>query len=257
LSRQRWISKFEIAHERWVYVPSNETREIGNRLKSDLEMRWIPPPYYFHLRNGGHVLAIKQHLNNTFFTRLDISDFFGSISKNRVARCLKRFYEYEEAHDFAVESTVVNTSKSEYKTMLPFGFVQSPILASICFSQSRLGKLLDRIHIGNTFKVSVYVDDLIISCNDSDELKELQEEINSAAEKSLFILNMDKSEIVQEKITAFNIELEYQTLKVTVPRMHEFSIQYMRGSEACQEGILRYLDSIDESESRRLLEGDF
>lgn len=158
----RWTTKFEIKSGSWVFVPSSDSITSGNEIKSAIEAYWTPPENYYHLRNGGHVAAMKAHCSNTCFIHLDIKNFFGAINKRRVTRCLKRYFGYHEARRIARESTVKHPTDPK-RYILPFGFVQSPIIASICLFKSSLGKHLNKLPFTKDVVVSVYMDDIIIS----------------------------------------------------------------------------------------------
>jgi hypothetical protein len=85
-----------------VFVPNRETIQHGLFVKSSIEEKWTSPAFYYHLRDGGHVKALKAHIENQFFIHLDIKDFFGSINRSRVTRCLKGFYSYENSRAIAI-----------------------------------------------------------------------------------------------------------------------------------------------------------
>jgi hypothetical protein len=170
---ERWTTKFKTKNNSWVFVPNTESREYGKNLKLQIERKWNKPDYYFHLRDGGHVEALKCHLNNTYFIHVDIKNFFGNISKSRITRNLKPFFGYTNSRSIAIESTVRLHSNIEDKYILPFGFVQSPILASLCLHKSRLGVFLDLLNEGDDFVVSVYMDDIIISGKNIRKLKSI------------------------------------------------------------------------------------
>ena len=69
---------------------------------------------------------------------------------------------YAIARAWANASTV-RPPDDEKRYMLPYGFVQSPILASLALGESRLGKRLCTIAELPQTAVSVYVDDIIVS----------------------------------------------------------------------------------------------
>jgi hypothetical protein len=142
-------------------VPSDEGRKIGQELKRKVERRFSPPSFYYHLRDGGHVAAIHAHRSKKYFARVDIENFFYSISRNRVARALRQL-DLAGSERYAKWSTVKNPySNPSYS--LPYGFIQSPILASIVLAQSPLGACLTEI--AERVLVSVYMDDIAISGN--------------------------------------------------------------------------------------------
>jgi hypothetical protein len=81
---ERWIHKFQIKENSWVYVPTEAAKEFGETVKETIESKWKAPKIYYHLSSGGHVKALNQHIQNNYFLHLDIKDFFGNITRNRV-----------------------------------------------------------------------------------------------------------------------------------------------------------------------------
>src|SRR5258706_9167 len=93
----KWSSRFELKPGKWVFVPTPNSVSLGRDIKSAIEGHWSRPPHFYHLRRGGHVAAIRAHLNSAAFLCLDIQDFFGSIRRSRIARCLKSRFGYRTA----------------------------------------------------------------------------------------------------------------------------------------------------------------
>jgi hypothetical protein len=102
----KWSSKFELKPGKWVFVPTAQAVLEGKKIKREIEKCWKPPSYYFHLKSGGHVEALRMHRAHENFLRIDIRDFFGSINRTRVTRCLKEKFKYATARSFAHASTV-------------------------------------------------------------------------------------------------------------------------------------------------------
>jgi hypothetical protein len=121
-----WDTRFQLKPGTWVFVPTLESVQNGKEIKQAIGRVWLPPTNYYHLRSGGHVKALEAHLHNAIFAHLDIRDFFGSINKTRVTRCVKDLFGYPEGRRIANLSTVVHPDSR--RMILPFGFVQSPIL---------------------------------------------------------------------------------------------------------------------------------
>lgn len=254
-SYERWVSKFKIKPYSWVFVPNKETIENGIIIKKLLESHWTSPVFYYHLRDGGHVKALKSHIKDNFFVHLDIQSFFGSINKSRVTRCLKKFCSYQDARDIAIASTVRLPESVEKKYILPFGFVQSPVIASLCLQQSRLGKYLNELYNQNGISVSVYMDDIIISGNNSRDLQVILEKTKNISERSKFTLNPDKEEGPSKRITAFNIELSHQLLRISDSRFESFCIDYaMTENENKRNGILGYILSVNQEQANKISE---
>lgn len=250
MSLPSWINRFELKPNCWIYVPSMKAIKEGKIIKSFLEKSWSTPFYYCHLNPGGHVTALKSHLNSNFFIRADISQFFNNINRSRVTRELKKFYpSYSLARESACKS-VVPSPVVKNKFILPFGFIQSPIIASICLSNSGLGTFLTGL-ISKGYIVSVYMDDIIISDNNTISLNELQktyDKLLEVADLSRFSLNTDKTVSPKNKITAFNIELSNNNLAITEDRYERFLKKALIGSDETKEGILGYINSISKKQ---------
>lgn len=238
----KWASRFEIKPGAWVFVPTEETIKAGQEIKQNLEARWKPPSNYYHLLSGGHVEALRAHAGNSWFVHLDIQDFFGSINRSRITRCLKSLFGYKRAREIANSSTVIHPSRGGF--ILPFGFVQSPLIASICLYKSALGSRLRGLQ-KEGLTVSVYVDDLILSTNDLHVANEGLAAVKHAAERSGFRLNPDKEEGPAEKIAAFNIDLSTKHLAIKQERLIAFIEAFQSAESPHQQlGIIGYVASV-------------
>ncbi|MGE0109792.1 MAG: reverse transcriptase domain-containing protein [Bdellovibrionales bacterium] len=203
--RPRWNHKFEIKPNRWVFVPNEETRKIGETIKEAVASKWVPPSYYAHLHKGGHVKAIKQHVKNKLFIRTDIYHFYNCISKNRISRNLKEIgFSNAISRHYAAESTVRNPSNYD-ETILPYGFIQSPIIASLCLFKSALGTYLNKVRTQG-YDVTIYMDDIFISTNHSlDEANEVFSCLQEKAQRAKLPLNLQKTFVPNDNSEVFNI----------------------------------------------------
>ena len=241
----KYISKFQLKPGTWVFVPNSNSIEKGKSIKSSIEKKWKAPKNYFHLRKGGHVEALKSHLNNSSFIHLDIENFFGSINKSRVTRCLTEFFPYNLAREMTNDSIEKHPQKKNY--ILPFGFVQSPIIASLCLDKSGLGTFLKKLSNRTDIVVSVYVDDIIISAKDHSVLADILISIKNKADKAGFHLNEKKEEGPSIKITAFNIELSEGSVFITTQRMQQLKESFEQSeSDHQKNGILGYIQTVNE-----------
>jgi hypothetical protein len=247
-----WESKFELKPGKWVFVPTLESIKDGKDIKLEVNKRWNPPRNYFHLRSGGHIKALESHLDNSVFVHLDIQNFFGSINKTRVTRCLKGLFSYKDARSIACKSTVIHPDEKNF--ILPFGFVQSPILGSLCLANSALGSCLNSLQKKYTGLIaSVYVDDITLSSKNEASLLDATEELKQYAERSKFKLNQKKEEGPAVKITAFNIELSNRSLEIEPKRYREFMDAFAKSTNPSQqEGIRSYVNSINPIQARNL-----
>lgn len=252
LENPRWTTKFRVKLYSWVFVPTDNNIKYGKFVKKAIEEKWQPPRNYYHLRDGGHVRALKSHLQNKYFIRLDISNFFGSINRTRITRCVKQIFSYDISRRIAIDSTVRLPEVSEIRYILPFGFIQSPIIASLCLYHSRLGSYLENLG-RKGLMVSVYMDDIIISGDNEKCLHIILEEIRGIADKAGFPLNLNKEEGPSHRITAFNIHLSHNYLEITQDRMEEFSEAfYLAENDAQREGIIGYIKTVNPAQVNQL-----
>lgn len=250
----KWKCRFRLKSDVFVYVPTTESLRYGRHLKSHLQLKWKTPDNYFHFLPGGHVSAVRIHQHSSYYLRADITKFFNSINRSRITRHLKKYYPYNIAREIALNSTVPMTADGKTEYVLPFGFAQSQILASICLHESKLGRFL--VLIAKNFKltVSVYVDDIIISGPDESVLQLVREKLITAANDSGLILNSEKLEGPAEQVTAFNIDLKNGSMSVSDKRMLAFKIALSTSqSENQKKAILGYVATVNPSQLKLLI----
>ena len=250
-----WASRFELKPGKWVFVPSKESVIFGRKVKRLVESRWSPPDYYYHLKSGGHVKALHSHTCGRYFVHLDLKHFFGSINRSRITRTLKSRVSYDNARLIANHSAVKDPDSNGQSYILPYGFIQSPALASICLYCSKLGKVLHELSRRKGIVVSVYVDDIIISTRSLGDAQSALDRVKAAAERSRFPLNAEKEEGPSDKITAFNIELSHSALLIEPERLNQFIDAYRNAADAYQqEGILGYIQTVNAQQGALLCE---
>ncbi len=252
----KWIHRYERKPGRWVFEPSESARVEGAEVKAAIEKYWQPPSYYFHLNAGGHIAALGQHQHSSSFIKVDIADFFGSVSRSRLSRILKTRFGHREALRLATASTVRHPSDSG-RAILPYGFIQSPLLASLALSASGLGALLDSLQKENGLTVTVYVDDIIISGHNQARLHQVLKEVKARAELSHFKLSDEKEQGPASSITAFNIELAAgENLALSATRLTELSDVVASSVNARQiAGVLAYVRAVNADQAATLLPG--
>ena len=249
----KWSSKFELKPGKWVFVPTADSIDEGRKIKQSIENKWKVPSYYYHLRSGGHVEALKSHLGHSSFLRIDIQDFFGSINRTRVTRCLKSKFDYVTARAWANASTVIDPANKK-RSFIPFGFVQSQIIASLCLAESALGICLSKIRKNKNVSISVYVDDIIISTCNAEVSVSILEMLKLAANRARFTLNAQKQEGPAPIITAFNIVLANASIEIDEARLKMF-VQALEQAtnEHQRKGIVDYVKSINVAQAMVLV----
>jgi hypothetical protein len=244
----KWTHRYELKPGRWVFAPTEEAKKTGARIKREVAAHWKPPTFYFHLRSGGHVAAVHTHVASQYFFRADLEDFFGRVNRSRVTRCLKSWFSYADAREMASESVVRRPGHNGF--VLPYGFVQSPILASLALDKSKLGSYLRALNGRPNLRVSVYVDDIIVSSTDESCLGDAVAKLKQLADLASFPINASKTEGPGHGVTAFNIELSHAALQITDARLAELKADYdAAASGYSKAGILSYVRSVNEAQS--------
>lgn len=190
------------------------------------------------------MFAVQSHASSRVFYRADLDDFFGRVNRSRVTRCLKSWFSYAEARVMASESVVKRPDHGAF--VLPYGFVQSPILASLALDKSKLGSYLRSLHGRGEVKVSVYVDDIILSGEDETQLRQAAAQLEQAANVSQFPLSAGKTEGPAAGVTAFNIELSHEMLRITEQRLTLLRNDYQATESVHRKaGIVSYIESVN------------
>lgn len=236
--------KFADTRGRLIFVPTKSARAFGKRLHKRVLRRWQPPDYFYHFQDGGHLAAANVHLQSHFFVHLDLARFFDSVSRGRVNRSLRRIgLTKRAAWEAACESTV-SKSVTKISFSLPFGFVQSPILASVALATSALGNALSAMH-GSGMRLSVYMDDIILSGDDERSLMAARATLEDAAAVAGFKFNLLKSIGPSADIDVFNLRLTHRDLSISAARLVEFKAALKAASAATADGILSYVATVN------------
>jgi hypothetical protein len=182
---------------------------------------------------------MHHHRDNHTFARIDISNFFYSISRRRVQSALDRI-GIGNARFYAQWSTVVSPF-GDPRYALPYGFVQSPILASLVIATSGLGQHLLVLPI--SVKAGVYVDDISLSSNDADELQQAYDETLAVIAADGFAVSPSKLRSPAPAIDIFNCDLAHGRASVTDNRINAFLAD--NPTQAAEDAFLAYCASVE------------
>lgn len=201
-----------------IFVPNEFGRSLGNKLKQSVEKAYDFDNFVYHFKDGSHVVALHAHRKNQYFCRVDIQRFFYSIKRNRLKRILKDI-GIEKPEYYAKWSTVKNPFEGG-GYVIPYGFIQSPILATLVLAESSIGVFIRGL--GASITASVYMDDICLSSVDEGALWAAFEGLKEAVAASNFTLNDDKTREPTSQIDIFNISLENGDTQVLPARIEEF-----------------------------------
>src|ERR1039458_2688934 len=118
------------------FVPTDRCRDIGTELMELVRARIEFERHYYHFFKGAHVAALHTLRAHKYFARIDLRNFFYSVGRNRVKTAL-RAIEVPRADHYSKWSTV-RTPYDGPRYALPYGFPQSPLLASLDRKSTRL-----------------------------------------------------------------------------------------------------------------------
>ncbi|EMC0024932.1 reverse transcriptase domain-containing protein [Enterobacter cloacae subsp. cloacae] len=118
---------------------------------------------------------IEPHRNNFFFLRLDIKNFFPSISYGLVKNYFKDYFSEESISEVIKQThldafvnfvtlTIADSSINDsFKktSILPMGFPLSPIISNIIFRRTDI--LIEKICVQSDITYTRYADDLLFS----------------------------------------------------------------------------------------------
>jgi hypothetical protein len=243
--------RFEIRPGKFAYIPTDEHRELAEKIIRKIRDRWSPLNWCYHIgKRGGHIAALRVHLPNRWRTAIDIARFFPSVTRTKLNRALKSIgFSFTESREISALSTV----RIDGKFALPYGFLQSPLLATLALCESAFGREINRL-IDEGFCVSVYVDDVIISHPTSKRtLQDALVRLIFEAERASFTINTTKVQPPSEEIVAFNVLLSGSDMRVVDTRMLEFREAVItNGKGKSSEAIIRYVEGINSAQARRL-----
>lgn len=242
--------RYEIKPDRFVYIQRRDSRVRAKAILRSVLRKFKPHQIFYHIeRQGGHIAALRLHQNSAYFSRFDIQNFFGQVTRTRISRSLKAIgFSSNRAFDIAVESVVVESGRK----VLPYGFRQSPLLATLSLEQSLLGSVLKQLYQAG-FLVSVYMDDILISGSSAVALEMASQRVLEAALQSGFPLSEEKRAIAVQEIDSFNCHVESSTLTVLDQRMDRFLEDHSVATALGKEAIEKYINAVSPSELSRFL----
>jgi len=202
------------------FAPNDRGRRIGGDIKRRVEKAYQFEPFVYHFQPGGHVAALHCHRPQAHFAKADIRRFFYSISRSRVHRALSGI-GIPRARHYAKWSSVKNPYLDP-RYALPYGFVQSPILATLVLMESAVGATLRDVFQQGAVVVSLYMDDIALSSDDFPSLAEAFERTLAALGEANFELSQNKVCAPTAALDLFNCDLETGRTGVRQERVDKF-----------------------------------
>jgi hypothetical protein len=221
-------------------VPTDKGRAVGKDIASQVRDAVDFDPLYYHFREGGHVAALHVHRQHRYFAKIDIARFFYSISRSRVQRSLEEIGILRSRH-YAKWSCVKNPY-GDPPYALPYGFVQSPVLATLVVMRSQLGAFLR--DAPGEIAATVYMDDISISCDDKERLFAFYEGTLASLGNCHFLVSNDKLRLPSEEMDVFNCDVRQGATEVRAERIAEF--YQVAPTQHADEAFISYCASVED-----------
>ena len=239
------FQNFEFRYElngRHIFVPSKLGERIGEDVKEKVESAYAFDAFIYHLRKkGGHVSALHAHREHHFFARLDIRRFFYGISRSRVRRTLADIGIGRALH-YAKWSCVKNPYGAPAYA-LPYGFIQSPVLATLVLMESGVGKFLRSLATKGLVLPTVYMDDLSLSSDDLSALQMAFDELLIEVGNAGFEVSPNKTRAPGAAIDLFNCDLSHGQTRVSDDRINAFLANHP--SQHSEDAFVSYCESVE------------
>lgn len=239
---QNYAYKYE-RNGKPIFAPSPLGEQIGKDIKAQVEGAYTFDDFIYHLRKkGGHVAAVHAHRPHAYFARIDIRRFFYSVARNRVVRAL-RAVGIRRAEQYAKWSTVKNPHGAP-SYALPYGFIQSPILATLVLMESSVGALLRQLTAQGVVLVTVYMDDISLSSDDQAALETAFAELHQCLADAGFETSPAKTRPPAPTIDVFNCDLECGRTVVRDERIDIFTAEPR--TQPSIDAFARYCASVEQ-----------
>jgi len=200
------------------------------------------------------VAALFDHAMNTHFCVMDIKTYFTSTTRSMVVKALKQVgYRYPQAMRDASESSVRHPDTMGQR-VLPYGFIQSALLATLCLEYSHVGRVLRELD-KSPLTLSVYMDDIIVS-GDAEMERDVEDaftQLGNAFDRSPYSINRVKTQPPSREICVFNALMSHHSIQVHHDRMEKFKeALFANENPHSISAILRYVGVLNPSQEKEL-----
>jgi hypothetical protein len=139
---------------RHLIPPKISLKIIQRKICNHLQQIELPHCMYGSVKESNNVLNALQHIDNIFFLKIDLENYFSNISNKQVHRALVE-------NGFPWEVARIVTKLTTYQCSLPQGAPTSPVLANIVFAKT--ARQLEEFIKGHNITFTVFLDDMVFS----------------------------------------------------------------------------------------------
>lgn len=166
---------------RHLMPPVQSLKVIQSKICHHLEGIELPDSMYGSIKGCNNIINALQHIQNTFFFKIDLKNFFSNITNKQVHHALVE-------NGFAWDVSRILTKLTTYHSCLPQGAPTSPILANIAFAKT--ARQLEEFAKDYGITFTVFIDDLVFSSKK--DFKHLSTEILNIIKLNGFFPNNKK-----------------------------------------------------------------
>lgn len=247
VDKKNWYRTFKIPKRsgglRTIEAPCDEIKQDQRKILFNIMKMYAPSKYSFGGIKGRNITqAAKLHVNNKYKLKMDISDFFHSIHKDRVKKALSSNPEVPKEFIEGISELCTNQDG-----VLPMGAPTSMFLANVAVEKmyNAIAKVCSSM--GLTF--TAYVDDLVFSGNDPDKLWSVQGPVLKICKAYGLTIKPSKTVMMRQKQEVLGLCC---TPAVTHTRLNKRKRNYIRGALHSIEKKLRNGESVPRKEINRL-----
>lgn len=184
---------------REIYIPNNRLKNIQKNIKKQLEIDYDEEIRRMkfqnaYTKNKSIITNAKPHENQKYLIKLDVENYFDSITFQRIYGKLKKKYD----EDIALKISQLSCYRIEKKHIaLAQGAPTSPIISNIIGQSIDIyfWKKIKRYR--SEIKYTRYSDDITLSMNDEEVFNILKNEEFNDFEETGFRLNSGKSKYLK------------------------------------------------------------
>ncbi len=182
------IIKKRNGSNRQLYVPKPILKQIQKNILNNVLYAFPVSDYAMaYVKNRSLVENAKPHVNKKIILKLDIEDFFGSISSEKIYRLFTK-------EQFSSQVRTLLTHLVTYLDVLPQGAPTSPYISNLVMKDfdEEIGTYCEMRKIDYTR----YCDDLTFSGNF--DCWEVKRKVSALLKRKGFILNEKKTRIIKK-----------------------------------------------------------
>ena len=222
--KSNWYRNFKIKKRSGGFRVIEEPNEVLKAMQREVLDEVLPGTeicFCAHGVIGGRNVqtAARAHTKAKIKLKMDISNFFGTVTEEMVKNTLEGIPHLKE---HAEGIAFISTSK---EGVLPQGAPTSPYLSAIVAKKMHIGMLKVCKNLG--LKFSVYIDDITVSGDDLKAIRKAAYLLPLIAEKNGFSINKKKTKIMTHKQEVLGLCVEKGLAHTRLPKAKRKNLRAM------------------------------